>query len=53
MKKIMFYFDNIIGTIYDGAYYVVHHFEDKVRNAAILYSNFENNKNIVKTKKRK
>lgn len=53
MKKIMFYFNNIIGTIYDGAYYVVHQFDYKVRNGAILDSNFGNNKNVFKTKKRK
>lgn len=52
MGKIMFYFNNIIGTIYEGAHYIVHQSEYKIRRGAILDSNIGNNNKVYKTKRK-
>lgn len=52
MEKVMFYFNNITGTIYEGARYIVHQAEYKIRRGAILDSSIENNNKVYKTKRK-
>ncbi len=52
MGKVMFYFNNILGTIYEGARYIVHQAEYKIKRGAILDSSIEKNKKVYKTKRR-
>ena len=51
MEKIMFYFNNIIGTIYEGARYVIHQAEYKIIQGAILDSSLKSN-NVNKIKRK-
>lgn len=51
MEKVIFYFNNIVGTIYEGARYVIHQAEYKIRQGAILDSSLKNN-NVNKIKRK-
>lgn len=52
MRKVMFYFNNIVGTIYEGAHYIIHQTEYKIKRGAILDSSIENNNKVYKTKRK-
>lgn len=51
MGKVMFYFNNIIETIYNGAHYVIHQAEYGTKKGVILYSSIKKS-NGYKTKRK-
>lgn len=51
MGKVMFYFNNIVGTIYEGARYIIHQGDYKIKSGVILDSRIGNSK-VYKTKRK-